>query len=142
MMNGRTWQEAGFYLANTAEAHVRRVRLQEAIGFHELCIYMMEQHFVKDVEKEKAVTYIRKLGALYKLCSSFSEEVANNQIEIVVCAEAATNWTLNFALQDNQEQENLKDNLSKFIKLFDENRVDTSRLKKNYERVCSMEQGI
>lgn len=131
-----------FYLANTAEAHVRRVRLQEAIGFHELCIYMMEQQFVKDVEKEKAVTYIRKLGALYKLCSSFSEEVANNQIEIVVCAEAATNWTLNFALQDNQEQENLKDNLSKFIKLFDENRVDTSRLKKIYERVCSMEQGI
>ena len=131
-----------FYLADTADKSARRVWLEEAIGFHELCIYMMEREFVEDVEKEKAVTYIRKLGALRKLCSSFPEVIMENQSEIVLCAEAATDWTLNFSLQDNQEQENLKDNLGKFIKLFEENGVDNNRLKEYYDRVCLMEKGI
>lgn len=131
-----------FYLANTADIGARRVWLQEAIGFHELCIYMMEQQFVKDVEKEKAVTYIRKLGALFKLCSSFSKAVAENQSEIILCAEEATSWTLNFALQDNQEQKNLKDNLSKFIKLFDKNGIDNKRLMQCYNRVLAMEKYV
>ena len=76
------------------------------------------------------------------MCSSFPEVIMENQSEIVLCAEAATDWTLNFSLQDNQEQENLKDNLGKFIKLFEENGVDNNRLKEYYDRVCLMEKGI
>lgn len=131
-----------FYLANAAGVHEQRARLQEAIGFHELCIDMMKQEFVKDVEKETAVTYNRKLGALHKLGSLFSGAAAENQSEIVRCADAATDWILNFSLQDKLELKNLKDNLNKIIKLFDENKIDASRLKKDYDRACKTENGI
>lgn len=131
-----------FYLANTADTDARRGWIQEAIGFHELCIDMLKQGKVKDMEKEIAVTYIRKLGAFGKMCSFFPETMEENQKEIVSCAEEATSWTLNFALQDNQEQENLKDNLSKMIKIFQEKKMDTISLQQCHDRVLVMEKDI
>ena len=94
------------------------------------------------MEKEIAVTYIRKLGAFGKMCSLFPETVEENQKEMVSCAEEATSWTLNFALQDNQEQENLKDNLSKMIKIFQEKKMETISLQQCHDRVLVMEKEI
>ena len=126
-----------FYLANSAEGNMKKNWIQEAIGFHGLCIFMKKQDFVPRDGKEVAVTYIRQLGAYWKLCKFISEITDSERDEIISCAESATSETLNYALQDLQEPQNLRNNLENIIAAFQEKELDYTRLQKGCDRVKS-----
>lgn len=126
-----------FYLANSAEGNMKKNWIQEAIGFHGLCIFMKKQDFVPRDGKEIAVTYIRQLGAYWKLCKFISEITDSERDEIISCAESATSETLNYALQDLQEPKNLRNNLENIIAAFQEKEMDYTRLQKCCDRVKS-----
>ena len=126
-----------FYLANSAEDNMKKNWIQKAIEFHGLCIFMKKQGFVSDEGKEIAVTYIRQMGAYWKLCKLMSQITDPEQDEIISCAESATSLTVNYALQDLQEPKNLRDNLENLIAAFREKGLDYTKLQQCCERIKS-----
>lgn len=125
-----------YHLADTALYPEKELR--DALGFHELCLHMQKEEFVSRVEKEIAVTYIRKVGAYKKIYPMLSEE---EKTEIVSCAQEATEWTVRYAYQDNSEQKKLKDNLIGLINLFKQEGEDCRDLEECYERLTQASGG-
>ena len=99
---------------------------------------MQKEEFVSRVEKEIAVTYIRKVGVYKKIYPMLPEE---EKSEIIPCTQEATEWTVRFAYQDNREQEKLRDNLVELINLFKEEGKDCNELKQCYERLPKDSEG-
>lgn len=125
-----------YYLADSATYPEKELR--DALGLHELCLNMQKEEFVSRVEKEIAVTYIRKVGVYKKIYPMLSEE---EKSEIIPCTQEATEWTVRFAYQDNREQEKLRDNLVELINLFKEEGKDCNELKQCYERLPKDSEG-
>lgn len=118
-----------FYLAdnNDLEDSEKEARIQEAIGFHDLCIFMQSRDFVKNAEKETAVTYIRKLGSYKKLYSMLPSGKYEPDV-INACARKAAELTERHAFQDKQEQQKLRKTLNEFKDLFEKEGLDTAGL--------------
>jgi len=117
-----------YYIADTSENPEKILR--KGLEFHNLCIVMQEQTFVENMEKELAVTQIRKLGTYEKLYLLHLKDVEVE--DLIKIAQTATEKILRVADLDKKEGNNLKQSLGHLIELFKRSMCDCKELEECY----------